>query len=97
MPLTDGVQSSMYPRLKDKSGGVETRNSMHIIETLGNQGKLEGSPELKMPPVSTAVAQRRDRKLVKQESLGLNMTNRSGKQSTSGATNCKEASNISES
>ena len=46
---------------------------MHIIETMGNAGKLEGNAELKMPPVSTAVAQRRDRKLAKQESLGLSV------------------------
>ena len=88
----------MYPRLKDSGAGIETRNSMHIIETMGNQEKLEGSPELKMPPVSTAVAQRR--KLVKQESLGLSLnTGTGGGKKTSNSTgyNPPQVANITES
>ena len=48
-----------------------------------------------MPPVSTAVAQRRDRKLVKQESLGINMA-RTGNIGSSGFKG-NQVSNISES
>ena len=48
-----------------------------------------------MPPVSTAVAQRRDRKLVKQDSLGLNVK---GKQmSTAGFVGGGKVGNITES
>ena len=53
--LSDGLQtqSSMYPRLKEG----ETRKSCQIIETIGATGeRLEGTEELKMPPVSSAVA-----------------------------------------
>lgn len=86
----------MYPRLKDSGAGIETRNSMHIIETLGNQEKLEGSPELKMPPVSTAVAQRR--KINKQESLGLTLNSTGGKKtSSSTGYNPPQVANITES
>ena len=69
---------------------------MHIIETLGHNGKLEGHGQLKMPPVSTAVAQRRDRKLVKQESLGLSINNK-GKQMSSGFGGGGQVGNITES
>ena len=66
----DGT-SSMYPRLKDVP---ETRNSCAVIETLGsNNGRLEGTEELKMPPVSTAIASKRARKLSTNESLTGNM------------------------
>ena len=47
-----------------------------------------------MPPVSTAVAQRRDRKLVKQDSLGLNVK---GKQMSTGFGGGGKVGNITES
>ena len=42
----------------------ETRNSCHVIETIHDKRstKLEASNKLQMPPVQTAVAQRRTRK-----------------------------------
>ena len=55
-----GGNSSMYPRLKEQSV-PENRNSCQIIETVGAK-RLEASDKLKMPSVSTAVAQRRARK-----------------------------------
>ena len=43
----------MYPRLND----LEMHNSCRVLETMNKNGeRLEGSEELKMPPVSTAVA-----------------------------------------
>lgn len=48
-----GTSSSMYPRLND----LDMRNSCQVLETLNKTGeRLEGTEELKMPPVSTAVA-----------------------------------------
>lgn len=59
--FSESGNSSMYPRLNDTSNVSGARKSAQIIETVGNQ-QLETTKELKMPPVSTAVAQKRTRK-----------------------------------
>ena len=60
----DCADSLLYPKLKTKSKLLrETRNSCHVIETMqAKHAKLEGLDKLKMPPVQTAIAQRRVRK-----------------------------------
>ena len=68
--LSEGIhtQSSMYPRLKDPNQDGN-RKSCEIIHTNGSANeRLEGTEELKMPPVSSAIAQKRQRKLTSQES-----------------------------
>lgn len=60
---SDGFNSSLYPHLNEKNELPETRNSCAVLENMGTQKvRLEGAEELKMPPVSSAVAHRRSRK-----------------------------------
>ena len=88
----------MYPHLKD--GKFETRNSINIMDSKGKAGRLEGPGPLKMPPVSTAVAQRRHKKLNVNESFGLTTKGKQNSLTTaaqSGPLKSTEITNISES
>ncbi len=60
---SDGFSSSLYPNVKEIKELPETRNSMGVLQLSGTQKvRLEGHEELKMPPVSSAIAHRRARK-----------------------------------
>ena len=87
---SDGGEDSLYPKLgADGNTMQSTRNSCHVIETVKNKNaKPEAAEKLKMPPVSTALAQRRTRKTSQQDSLVMSAKE---KQSTKAHTNITES------